>query len=391
MERKNPSLTPSVNATLAQDTWTGNEQPIRVGILSSNKNEFPQTSPTNLMAYMARNFNIELYLFTPKDIDFEKKTVKALLVEGKKRTPKTIPLPKIVDSVPEIFLKERGRELQRRLEKICHCVRPKQNLSKGRIYDILSADARFKKLLIETHDLKDFNHFLSLLEQYQNDVVVKLSSGTEGRDVFRITFENDKYTICPGNEEPFSLAVKDFINFYNEHFSSSRQVLQPYITSRTKYGNPFDIRIHARRGADGNFKLFPYPRLGSPGGILSNISAGGYSIPIKTFLMNEFGNDWQMLYDKIIKIGNTLPDYLQSFFKKTVLAMGIDVGIQRRGDSYELKIFEVNHNNPGTKAIKVEAVFSLLEYLQYLGRQLAEKENMSTAQLSSNAVESKKS
>ena len=168
--------------------------------------------------------------------------------------------------------------------------------------------------------------------------------------------------------------------------------MQPYIVSRTKYGNPFDIRIHARRGAEGKFKLIPYPRIGgNPEGVLSNISAGGHTMPIEKFLINEFGKDWQIIDDMLTQLGKILPDYVQSVVDTTLASMGIDVGIQRRGNSYELKIFEVNLASPGVSAIRIEAAFADLEYCRYLGRQLAEKENMSTAQLSSNAVESKKS
>ena len=376
MENPSPTIRPNLlkkspnNNTSAEKVQEA-DKPLRVGVLRAHKKALPMKSALNLMAYMAKNFNIELYFFTPRDINFENKTVKAIFTEGSKRTTKVIPLPKIIDNDPELFNGVPGINLKNKLKNYCYCIRPKQNLSKQKVYDILFADGRFKELLIETHEIKNFEHFLSLLEQYNNDVVMKPIGGTEGRNIFRIARDDKKYIITPGKEATFSLTDAEIKKFYDENFTQRKQVLQPYIVSRTKDGNPFDIRIHARRGKGGKFELFPYPRLGNINGILSNISAGGYSIPIKNFLKNEFGNDWKTLYDQLINLGNTLPNYFQSFFKQKILAIGIDVGIQRCGDSYELKIFEVNHNNPGTRVIQIEAAFSLLEYLQYLGKCLA--------------------
>lgn len=80
-----------------------------------------------------------------------------------------------------------------------------------------------------------------------------------------------------------------------------------------------------------------------------------------------------MLYDKLMRLGNDIAEFVQSSFDREIFAMGIDVGIQRRGTSYELKIFEVNTYNPGISSIPIEAAFITLEYLQYLGKKLRQE------------------
>ena len=59
-----------------------------------------------------------------------------------------------------------------------------------------------------------------------------------------------------------------------------------------------------------------------------------------------------------------------NFFKEKFFAIALDVGIQRRGDSYELKIFEINSRSPGMGFIERESAFASLELLQYLGKNL---------------------
>ena len=343
--------------------------PLRVGVLKSPSNLGYTT--TTLMAYMANKFNIELYFFTPKDINRENETVNATLIEGNKRIKKIIPLPKIIYDLVGYFYRKEIKAMFRSLKNQPYFFQYGWGASKEKMYDILSADERFKKFLIDTHTVKDFDHFMALFKQYHNDVVIKPFNGSLGKGVIRVTFDGEKYIINVDKEKIFFNTVDELKNFYEKNFTPVKQVLQPYIVSRTKYGNPFDIRIHVRRGAEGKFKFFPYPRLGRAyDGILSNISAGGYTMPIVKFLKAEFGDDWKNVYDKMINLSSLLSEFVQASFNRRIFSIGIDIGIVRREDSYELKLFEVNTYNPGIVGIPIEAAFVTLEYLQYLGKNL---------------------
>ena len=90
---------------------------------------------------------------------------------------------------------------------------------------------------------------------------------------------------------------------------------------------------------------------------------------IQTFLKTEFGKDWKNLYERLLDLGNKFPDYYQTFFDFTIVDIGIDVGIQRRGDSYELKIFEA-YSQPGFKIIKIDVALANFEYYKYLDKKL---------------------
>lgn len=156
--------------------------PLRVGVLQEDKNKDKKPGKTltiGLMTYMAKNFNIEMYFFTSQDIDFENKTVNANLIEGKNVIKKVISLPKIIYNIPEAIVgSDKNRNLKSRLEKDgCYFVRPVLVLSKQAAYDMLLNNAQLKEYLIETHTLKNFEHFLSLLEQYHDDVIIKPTNG----------------------------------------------------------------------------------------------------------------------------------------------------------------------------------------------------------------------
>lgn len=345
--------------------------PLIVGVLRRTKNKLPLASTINLMAYMARQFNIELYFFTTKDFNPKDKTIQATLIDGSTQIEKIIPLPKLVYDPNGLWYEKEIKEL---LVKESYFFQYGWGgVSKEKIYSILSSDDRFKEFLIETHVVNDFKTFLTLFGQYHDDVVLKPEKGSMGENVVRIFAEKEKYIVLRLEKKILLNSVIELQNYYEENFIRRTQILQPYIISRTKYGNPFDIRVHTRRGAEGKFKIFPYPRCGrNPESILSNIATGGYTIPIVKFLKQEYGDDWKMIRDKLMYLGKNIPDLIQSFSEKNIFAMGIDVGIQRRDDSYELKIFEVNTLNPGISSIPIEAAFANLEYIQYLGKCLAE-------------------
>jgi len=342
---------------------------LRVGVLRKNKPRvLAPDSPLYTMFYVAKHFDVELFMFTPKDIDFANKTANAITLEGTKKIQKIIPLPKIIDNPASIFGGDYSKELKE-LAKDYYFTRSPMNSSKQNIYNMLLAEGRFKDFLIDTHTLKDFEHFRTLFAQYSNDVILKPAGSNEGKGVARISLDGGQYVINLKTDKINLKTVDELKTFYDEHFSSVKYVLQPYIVSRTHLGNPFDIRIHTRRGAEGKFKVLPYPRIGNENGVVSNVGSGGYTMNLDSFLKTEFGNDSEAIYNAIMNLGNNFPEYYQSFFKTQLFDVGIDVGIQKRGNSYELKIFEVN-TYCGGSFVRVEDAITRFEYFHYINQKL---------------------
>ncbi|MBQ6005152.1 MAG: YheC/YheD family protein [Selenomonadaceae bacterium] len=343
-----------------------NIQPVRVGLMRSKGHLLARRSTSLAVAYMAKHFNIDMSFFNPEDIDFENKTVNAIIIENNVRSRKVIPLPKIIDNDIRCFRGEIGKSVNK-LRDYCYFIRPIDGMTKQRFHDALLKDGRFKEFLIETHPLDNVEDFLKLLEQYK-DVILKPLHGVGGAGVSRITCDGKQYVANLKNKK-FNLSNDELLQFYEENFTKLKYILQPYINSQTKQGNPFDIRIHARRGAGGKFKTISYPRIGNAEGVVSNLATGGYIAGIDSFLKSEFGDDWKIVYDKLSAFSNTFPDYYQSFFPDTIFDIGIDVGIQKRGDSYELKLFEA-YIQPGTAYIELEDAVICLEYYSYVNQKL---------------------
>ena len=191
-----------------------------------------------------------------------------------------------------------------------------------------------------------------------------------GNGVARLTFKEGQCIVNLKTEKILLENSEALSKFYEENFTQVKYILQPHINSRTLQGNPFDIRVHARRGANGKFKTISYPRVGNVGGVVSNLAAGGYISPLEPFLRTEYGDDYDIVYNKLKTFASTFPDYYQSFFNDTIFDIGIDVGIQKRGDTYELKVFEA-YIQPGTAYIEVEDAINCLEYYRYIAQQIS--------------------
>ena len=166
---------------------------------------------------MAKNFNIELHFFTPEDVDFKNRTVNSLLIEGNRRTPKIIPFPKLVYNNYGWYRKT-SQEIVSLIKKEFRFVRSGKKLSKQKMYDILFAEERFRKFLIETHVVKNFEHFLSLFRQFDNSIVLKPERGGQGIGIFKIHSDAEKYVVHSDKKQAVSLPVEQFRKFYEKIF-----------------------------------------------------------------------------------------------------------------------------------------------------------------------------
>ena len=349
----------------AQPIWQENP-PLQVGIMKKgNCNFWELSNPRYPLFCMAKHFNIEMLFFAPEDIDFKDKTIKALALENNSKVEKVAPLPRIIDNDITYFRGETA-SIMEQLRQYSYLIRPVSGIKRQVFYETLSKNEHFKSFLVETQTLDEFNQFLSLLDKYHDDVILKPATSAGNKDLTRINFDNGKYVATFNDETIILKSVDSLLKFYEEKFSQKNYFVQPYCISRTHQGNPFTIRLHTRRGAEGKVKVFPYPQIGKQKDLVPTIT---YTMDFEDFLKAQFGKDWKTLYDRLMDLGYTFPDYYQSFLADTVFDMGLDVCIQRSGDDYDLKIFEA-YLQPGFTNIRNEVAVTNFEYYRYLDKKL---------------------
>lgn len=150
---------------------------------------------------------------------------------------------------------------------------------------------------------------------------------------------------------------------YLEQYVAKKYIVQPYIQSRTEEGLPFDIRIHVRRGKDGQWMpVKVYPRIGRGDGITSNLSQGGSIAQLKPFLKRQFMQNSIKIEKELNKLAVEFPTYFQRAYDKPLAALGLDIGIDEKG---KLWLFEVNPY-PGSTMFELESQQVAMGYAKYI-------------------------
>jgi UDP-N-acetylmuramoyl-tripeptide--D-alanyl-D-alanine ligase len=321
------------------------------------------------MMYTAKQFGIDLFLFRPEDVDLKTRTINGLFLVGNQKVRKRVPFPAIIDN--KIFSSKEVEPILYELAKDSVLIRQSLNTTKLSTHNRLMEDGRFKHLLIPTEKVESAAAVIAALREHEN-IVIKPASSGRGDGVRRLSQQGDVYFLTENNDtRPFDrLALEEYLQDLVGR--EAIYIWQPYIVSRTRAGNPFDIRIHARRGRQGKFQIHLFPRIGSAEGIVSNISSGGYTMDTDLFLRLEFGDLWPKVKQDLLDLGAVFPDYYQSLYKPVIFDVGMDIGIQKRNGSYSLHMFEVNTYIDGP-FFEIEDAITHFEYFRYLEAQIIRK------------------
>jgi len=335
-----------------------------VGILRVSRRHILREGGTILIRavfYMGPSFGFTPVLFGPENVNFEDNTINGQVFKNGKFEDVTVSIPPIIDNSP---LDGRYAEFMQKMNERTHMIRQRLGTTKQRTYDMLLKEGRFKHILIPTEPVVGLAHVLETLDR--NDVIIKHRSGSGGRSIHKLSKDGDQYQLVKGNDT-ISMTVEDVAAFLDEKIEDGGWIIQPFITSTSKFGEPFDIRIHCKRGAGGRFVPRAFPRVGSSKGVVSNISSGGYTMPLEAFLQRNFGEEGaEEILAKIKVLGDTFPEYYDSFFKSELFDIGIDIGIDNGGNLY---LFEVN-TYVGPLGFEIDDAINCFGYYRHLYNKL---------------------
>ena len=329
-----------------------------VGQRMRNKNTL-----TFSMVLLAKAYNVELFLFSKDGVDFEAKTIYGAFYENGKWVYKTVPIPPLIDAVNHGM-----SSFVLKMEKYSRLVQPFRKPRKFKTYEVLEADGKHANWLIPTEKVANFEDVKKALDNYGGRTIVKHTNGSGGTSVFSVSLNNGGYDVHKGTDKKH-FDEEGTSTYINEILSSERAsyIAQAYINSKTCFDEPCDLRLHCRRGKDGEFFIDLIARIGAKDSIVSNWSSGGYIMECKEFLKREFGNEWKNEYDKLMAFGKEYSIYYQSLFpRRTTSVVGIDLGFQRENDEIKYYIFEINTYVLGFLQFRVSDSVNQLEYYRHL-------------------------
>ena len=320
--------------------------------------------------FVAPQFGLQLVLFTDSDVDFETNTVMGTILKNGKPEQCIVPIPGVVDNF-NFFTKDFYSKINSQTFLTRDWV-GRVNKTKQKDYEELLADGRYADILIPSKLIECFDDITQFLDQ--GSVIVKPARGTEGELVVRISRENDGYHMIKGTEH-LVFNHEGLINYYKENIESKqfKFIVQLFIKSATKYGEPFDIRISTRKGAGGKYSVKHYARVGNPQGIVSNYATGGYTMPIDLFLDKYYEKDIQIeIRRQLDLLGAEFPEYyVDTLYKGLKLYdVGLDIGITHDKNGIKTWLFEVNSRGLGGFIYGLDEQIAQCRYYKFLADNL---------------------
>jgi len=335
-------------------------QKIRVGLIRNNRKPSGFTKTIHALALMN---NIEFFYFTENRVNIESQNIRGLFWDVKKceYVEKFTPYPHIVDNMHFAF---KQKEVRNSLKKSCILTYVSLR-NKDKLPELLGK-SELSKYVIDTKTYSETN-VTEMLNQY-GEIVIKPVNSHFGLGVHKV-IQNQKNAdeYCVHYEKTIEKFTRnEFFEKYTTKFTDKNYAIQQYIDSTTKLNQPFDVRVNLRRGNDGNWEFVgAFARIGDNETVVSNVAQGGsIATDLKVFLESEFSQEHEKIYNEITVIAEKLPLLIQESYERPLIAMGIDIGINKDlGD--ELKIFEIN-GDPMESTLKVPVALARVECYKWL-------------------------
>lgn len=328
-----------------------------------NPREFLPDHKINALAKEGENQKVDIIFFSSEDVNFEKKIIVGDVYQngGWARISKSF--PDVIYNVG-ITVVSKQSLIERRLRKEI----PFTNFGLGNKYYLpekLIKNRKYAELLVPFKLILETSTVYEFLEQ-NTKAVIKSILGSQGSSVFFVEKKSGHYIIHEGKkksvlgQQKFSEWVYNILAVKDNTF-----IIQEYVESRTRDGEPFDIRAHMQKNSKGEWQITKvYPRIGHRKSILSNISQGGRTEDIDTFLNQEFGKKGGQYSTKLKELVSDLTFHVDKLFSFSLSDIGIDITIDKNGRFW---MHEIN-NEPGTTYHSEDWATNIVGYATYIAK-----------------------
>src|SRR5699024_8239517 len=178
--------------------------------------------------------------------------------------------------------------------------------TKDEIYNKIRQDGDFAHLLILTSKYSNFEEFLDFINMHKT-IVIKPKAGLRGHNIYMVKqLRRNKFLISYQQTEE-KVSKEKLKQLYDDTWHGDRHILQKYIISRTKSGDPFDCRVRLEKNGRGKWSVAIYlVRIGSNQKVVSNVAQGGSVSTLTAFLEGNFPEEKDRLKESIRRIAKTL-------------------------------------------------------------------------------------
>ena len=234
--------------------------------------------------------------------------------------------------------------------------------NKLKVYRKIVGGKQFARHVIPFFVVNKAEDIFAYFQDYKK-IVLKPIKGCGGKGI--LFFEKippSHYSVMNGGISE-SLDKKELTLYLDTLFSTNNYIIQPFISSSTKEGLAYDIRLHVQKNGNGEWETtLIYPRISANKRKISNITSGGYRGELVPFLIDEFGDEYFNMKKLLEHFSICFSQHFETLYNKKFDELGIDIGVD---ENQTLWIYEVNWR-PGSKHRELEVAKKLIQYAVYL-------------------------
>jgi glutathione synthase/RimK-type ligase-like ATP-grasp enzyme len=221
--------------------------------------------------------------------------------------------------------------------------------NKLELYEVLN-NTVLAAYLPETQSVSEINLVLNELAAKKR-VILKPINGSQGHGIYYLKKNDKSFHVKTEKQKKIISRIfpneTKLIQWLQSLLKQRQYLIQPYLELSNHELQPFDIRILLQKSMQGEWdELGRGIRIGSTGGILSNMSAGGSVLTYQNWSRTFQPDIKEYINQEIEYILSKLPSILENAFLP-LFELGIDIGIAKNGSIWILDI----NSKPGRKVL----------------------------------------
>ncbi|WP_169088374.1 YheC/YheD family protein [Paenibacillus sp. PL91] len=287
-------------------------------------------------------------IYTPKDVNLQKRQIHGCVYQSGGWTRKTVPYPKINMDIGFYPPALEGRaSLVKKSKQLRFTGYGLGN--KCKIQSHLVGSSVLKPHLLPTEKINSSQQFIQFLKKHEI-IMVKPINGWGGRGIIKVTLEKERFVVQRDGAGKQSLPIDRLDSYIRGVLKSGRHLMQKWIDIRNKNGKVYDIRALMQKKDDGEWVMTGMAvREGMKNKITSNIKSGGDAYKVAEYLEGEQGSEeGEALTKSIVEVAEYIPDFVEKSYNSRLSELGIDLAVDRSG---KLWLIEINIK-PGKMIIK---------------------------------------
>jgi hypothetical protein len=221
--------------------------------------------------------------------------------------------------------------------------------NKLELYEVLRKTVLSPYLPV-TVSVSDTNIVINELTKKKR-IILKPINGSQGHGIYYLKKNEKSFHVKTEKQKNIISRIfpneTKLIQWLQSLIGNRQYLLQPYLELSNTQFQPFDIRTLLQKDMDGKWsELGRGVRRGNTGGILSNLSAGGYALPYSDWSNSLPSATREYMNQELEYILTNLPPLLECAFLP-LFELGVDIGIAKNGSIW---ILDVN-SKPGRKVL----------------------------------------